>query len=764
MRLYVVFGEYTDRLAEHLAGSYEIAGQDRTLEAAVAAMGNLSPDAFPDVFLVLGKALASGMVDGHVNHGAALVAQLQKLRRACPRSRVIVILSASADDSLVHSIAKLGIYDIHRVDSVSVDDLRSFIENPKSYADYDIEVKAKGTPGEVVVRNAPVEKEDRPGLRESLRDRMRLLIPPKRPDDHPETASKAGSKPETPKTSRKLGEGIFHRLRGERLNGPHVLTPDSLVSVEDPREVNAEAVFIPASWKPSDVKSLRRDIKYIPLIVVGATSKEYLQAGADRCVKRITDDLLEEVRQMSKRLNELWSRAETDALTGCYMRRFWDEWISEQMKLKRPFSVAILDIDHFKKVNDTYGHQAGDNVLAAFGEFLRSHVRGYDIVARYGGEEFAVGLPHTGKAGAAALIDRLRIAWPEHRIGLAGGKELQCTFSAGVAEWPGSKDPVAEADRMLYQAKEEGRNRVKVEKGASEKVLLLGSQAQKLAPELRARGFSVTGDPADAGYVLTDYESFRYAPPGLKTVVLGTGTVADFMIKRARPDAVLCSEENAVDALTALIKGEPFEPAKTKGNDRPKLAVLPGIKRPDGQTLPKHAALYIVCPSRPSFAGETAANLAREISGCALVCAAPESTAALALGLTPQDLVMADWRVPGSLAPVDCEGIKVWPVDPLKFLDARESAHGLVERIKSAFDLVLVDCGGSLDLCARVLRTDGIIVIQTAGDLADQATEHWLKVYAGPNVIVARPAETPQVVPADNGFMLLARGAAQARR
>ncbi len=127
--------------------------------------------------------------------------------------------------------------------------------------------------------------------------------------------------PETVPLKTNGRRGIFRRLRGERLNGPHVLTPNGLVSVEDPRGANAEAVFIPASWKPSDIEALRRDIKHIPLVVVGTTSKKYLRAGADRCVKRITDDMLGEIRQMNKKPNE----AETDAPTGCYVQRFWDE-------------------------------------------------------------------------------------------------------------------------------------------------------------------------------------------------------------------------------------------------------------------------------------------------------------------------------------------------------------------------------------------------------------------------------------------------------
>lgn len=146
-RLYVIFGSYTEKLSEHLSPVYEIAGSDRTLEAAVATSRKLSPP--PDVFLVLGSALASGMVEGRIDYGAALVRNLKELRKACPVSRVVVVLSSSADDLLVQEIAKLGIYDVHRVDEVRVDDLVSFIENPRTFADLEVGAAATGDPGKV---------------------------------------------------------------------------------------------------------------------------------------------------------------------------------------------------------------------------------------------------------------------------------------------------------------------------------------------------------------------------------------------------------------------------------------------------------------------------------------------------------------------------------------------------------------------------------------------------------------------------------------
>lgn len=130
MRLYVVFGENTDRLSEHLSARYDIIGTDRTVEAAAAA-----PADHPEVFLILGTALASTLVNGRVNWGAALVKNLTDLRRACPKSRVVVVLPRATDEMLVREITNLGIYDVHRVDRVGVEKLKEFIDNPRTFAD-----------------------------------------------------------------------------------------------------------------------------------------------------------------------------------------------------------------------------------------------------------------------------------------------------------------------------------------------------------------------------------------------------------------------------------------------------------------------------------------------------------------------------------------------------------------------------------------------------------------------------------------------------
>ncbi|GLC88348.1 sensor domain-containing diguanylate cyclase [Lysinibacillus piscis] len=168
----------------------------------------------------------------------------------------------------------------------------------------------------------------------------------------------------------------------------------------------------------------------------------------------------EELLQMNASLVEL---SMTDKLTGLKNRRFFQERLAEQFQLfnthAQLFSLCILDIDYFKKVNDVFGHQIGDDVLVQLAQLLQQHVRLQDIPIRYGGEEFIVILPNTNIAEAKALAEHFRQAveiaqWPT-------GQTL--TISIGVATVMTTDDEntlLKNADDALYTSKEHGRNRV----------------------------------------------------------------------------------------------------------------------------------------------------------------------------------------------------------------------------------------------------------------------------------------------------------------
>jgi diguanylate cyclase (GGDEF)-like protein len=158
--------------------------------------------------------------------------------------------------------------------------------------------------------------------------------------------------------------------------------------------------------------------------------------------------------------------AEADGLTGLLNHSKSKERLEvEIIRAKREektLSFAMLDLDYFKQVNDTYGHPAGDRVLKSLAHLLKQRLRGYDIIGRYGGEEFVVILPNTELLAAQKIMDKLRIAFSEINHYHENGN-FTCHFSCGISSFPDFKNENIlsnEADKALYEAKESGRNKV----------------------------------------------------------------------------------------------------------------------------------------------------------------------------------------------------------------------------------------------------------------------------------------------------------------
>ncbi len=161
--------------------------------------------------------------------------------------------------------------------------------------------------------------------------------------------------------------------------------------------------------------------------------------------------------------------AVTDGLTGLHNRRYLDTHlktlVERAVNRERALSLLITDIDHFKSVNDTYGHEGGDDVLREFARRLRASVRGIDLACRYGGEEFVIVMPDTSAILAQDVAERLREEVAETPFKLADGRSIDLTTSIGVATLADAEgtDPSAllrKADQALYAAKEAGRNQV----------------------------------------------------------------------------------------------------------------------------------------------------------------------------------------------------------------------------------------------------------------------------------------------------------------
>ncbi len=174
--------------------------------------------------------------------------------------------------------------------------------------------------------------------------------------------------------------------------------------------------------------------------------------------------LLRDVSQERRLINELQRLSTTDALTDVYNRRHLDATLKTEMARAReislPLSVIMCDVDHFKKFNDTYGHDQGDRVLRMVGEVMKQSVRQYDVPCRYGGEEFTIILPSTNAAGAYTVAERLRQNVETMRV-----DGLQVTISLGISSYPevsagSGEELITIADTALYRSKEDGRNRI----------------------------------------------------------------------------------------------------------------------------------------------------------------------------------------------------------------------------------------------------------------------------------------------------------------
>jgi len=185
---------------------------------------------------------------------------------------------------------------------------------------------------------------------------------------------------------------------------------------------------------------------------------------------RIIDVLLlgSDITEWKKFEDHLFYQATHDALTGLYNRRHLmarlEQTICSARRYRFPLSMSLCDIDGFKDINDTHGHGVGDEVLAAFGKIIAGNSRASDTCGRYGGDEFCIILPHTSAVAAAKCIERIRSTLAEREFGEEEGGQFSVTATFGIAELApshgGKEDLLIAADRALYRAKDEGRNRI----------------------------------------------------------------------------------------------------------------------------------------------------------------------------------------------------------------------------------------------------------------------------------------------------------------
>lgn len=215
---------------------------------------------------------------------------------------------------------------------------------------------------------------------------------------------------------------------------------------------------------------------FIGLSVFATLLGVYMSSVGERILEGIRLQLANEALtvQLRQALQLVEQDAVTDALTGQPNRRALDLLIDQQVALSErntlPFSVLMLDIDHFKQINDQHGHGVGDVALKVFAARVRDLLRAGDVCARYGGEEFVVVLPATALTAACEIAERLRIAVAESA--LLDSPPVSATVSIGVAEFSRGMTPqqlLNRADEAVYAAKKNGRNQVRVDQAALSK-------------------------------------------------------------------------------------------------------------------------------------------------------------------------------------------------------------------------------------------------------------------------------------------------------
>lgn len=229
----------------------------------------------------------------------------------------------------------------------------------------------------------------------------------------------------------------------------------------------------------------RKELQDIPIIMVTGvkdqdTKIRGLERGASDYLTKPFDpgELIARVKvqlkikslqdSLKKSNLALMELSNTDPLTRLSNRRFLMKTLEKELqrceRSQKALALIMVDVDHFKKINDTYGHQQGDVVLQTLADLMKAHLRDYDLAARFGGEEFALVLPETAIEEAVQAAERLREAVSKLRFP-GEYQEIHLTISLGVATFPHNKvktvdDLIRESDRALYNAKEKGRNRV----------------------------------------------------------------------------------------------------------------------------------------------------------------------------------------------------------------------------------------------------------------------------------------------------------------
>jgi two-component system cell cycle response regulator len=231
-------------------------------------------------------------------------------------------------------------------------------------------------------------------------------------------------------------------------------------SVADPRFQDRQERGYPVGSLMSIPIMVRGETRGV--LTVSAAAEDAFDEAAEALGR-----LLAGVAAQTLHADELQRQAVTDSQTRAYNRRYLGPRLCEEIdragRRSEPLSVLLLDLDHFKAVNDQYGHGVGDQVLTSFADRVRACVRSVDVLVRRGGEEFVLVMPSTGCEEACHVAERIRRELARTPLSVRGGLALSQTVSIGVAVWDGQESAEAleeRADQAMYEAKRCGRNRI----------------------------------------------------------------------------------------------------------------------------------------------------------------------------------------------------------------------------------------------------------------------------------------------------------------
>jgi diguanylate cyclase (GGDEF)-like protein len=261
--------------------------------------------------------------------------------------------------------------------------------------------------------------------------------------------------------------------------GTNPLLCDGIQCMQTLRELQPEATFLIITRQGDEGAAVRAlkagaadylikdQVLHDPVRLDRAVQAAIYTKRLERENQRILETLRQRNLDLERLNKKLWELSYTDELTGYYNRRYissrLEEEISRSLRYGMPLSIVLTDLDHFKQINDTHGHLAGDRALQAVANLIRAALRDTDLIGRFGGEEFLLILTNTDMAGAEIFCNRLRERLEHHPIVL-GDSIITLTASFGIAtlsdQCGNSFQLLRSADQNLYRAKAEGRNRV----------------------------------------------------------------------------------------------------------------------------------------------------------------------------------------------------------------------------------------------------------------------------------------------------------------